>query len=223
MYDRFTDRARKVMQLANQTAHRFNHKYIGTEHIILGITKEDGCLAATIVESFGVDIRKVRIEVEKIVKSGPEMITMGKLPQTPRAKNAIEYAIEESQNLNHNHVGTEHLLIGLLREKEGIAAQVLRNLGLKLEEVRDKAMSIISQNDANEELGRETFRKLADTALFGGAGDKSRAYGLGDIQSHVAVLNGFYTKMVTEGNMTVEEMGQRMIGVGEFVDLFLMR
>lgn len=220
MYERFTDRSRRVMQLANKEAQRFHHDYIGTEHILLGITKESGCLAATIVESFGVDIGKVRMEVEKIVKSGPEMVTMGKLPYTPRAKKAIGHAIEESNSLNHNYVGTEHLLIGLSRGHKGIAAQVLVNLGLKLEDVRKAALSLISQNDKNEKLGRETIRKLTDPAELVRRTAKCRAYELGDIHSRVSVLNGLYTKLVTEGKMTVEEMGQRMIGVGEFVDLF---
>ena len=109
MYERFTDRARKVMQLANQEAQRFNHEYIGTEHILLGLVKEGSGVAANVLKNLDVDLRKIRIEVEKIVQSGPDMVTMGKLPQTPRAKKVIEYAMEEARNLNHNYVGTEHL------------------------------------------------------------------------------------------------------------------
>src|SRR5262249_47351410 len=123
MYERFTDRARKVMQLANQEAQRFNHEYIGTEHILLGLVKEGSGVAANVLKNLDVDLRKIRLEVEKIVQSGPDMVTMGKLPQTPRAKKVIEYAMEEARNLNHNYVGTEHLLLGLLREQEGVAAQ----------------------------------------------------------------------------------------------------
>ena len=137
MYERFTDRARKVMQLANQEAQRFNHEYIGTEHMLLGLVKEGTGVAANVLKNLDVDLRKIRLEVEKLVQSGPEMITMGKLPQTPRAKKVIEYSMEEARNLNHNFVGTEHILLGLLREQEGVAAQVLMNLGLKLEEVRE--------------------------------------------------------------------------------------
>jgi ATP-dependent Clp protease ATP-binding subunit ClpA len=124
----FTDRARKVMALANQEAQRFNHEYIGTEHILLGLVKEGSGVGANVLKNLDVDLRKVRLEVEKLVKSGPDMVTMGKLPQTPRAKKVIEYAIEEARNLNHNYVGTEHLLLGLLREHDGVAAQVLMNL-----------------------------------------------------------------------------------------------
>ena len=124
MYERFTDRARKVMQLANQEAQRFNHEYIGTEHVLLGLIKEGSGVAANVLKNLDVDLRKIRLEVEKLVQSGPDMVTMGKLPQTPRAKKVIEYSMEEARNLNHNYVGTEHILLGLLREQEGVAAQV---------------------------------------------------------------------------------------------------
>ncbi|MEM1330387.1 MAG: ATP-dependent Clp protease ATP-binding subunit [Planctomycetota bacterium] len=143
MFERFTDRARKVMALANQEAQRFNHEYIGTEHILLGLVKEGSGVGANVLKNLDVDLRKVRLEVEKLVKAGPEMVTMGKLPQTPRAKKVIEYAIEEARNLNHNYVGTEHLLLGLLREHDGVAAQVLMNLGLKLEEVREEVLNLL--------------------------------------------------------------------------------
>ena len=152
MYERFTDRARKVMQLANQEAQRFNHEYIGTEHILLGLVKEGSGVAANVLKNLDVDLRKIRMEVEKIVQSGPDMVTIGKLPQTPRAKKVIEYAIEEARNLNHNYVGTEHLLLGLLREQEGVAAQVLMNLGLKLEDVREEVLNLLGHNSmATEE------------------------------------------------------------------------
>jgi ATP-dependent Clp protease ATP-binding subunit ClpC len=146
MYERFTDRARKVMQLANQEAQRFNHEYIGTEHILLGLVKEGSGVAANVLKNLDIDLRKIRLEVEKIVQAGPDMVTMGKLPQTPRAKKVIEYSIEEARNLNHNYVGTEHLLLGLLREQEGVAAQVLMNLGLKLEDVREEVLNLLGHN-----------------------------------------------------------------------------
>ena len=131
------------MALANQEAQRFNHEYIGTEHILLGLVKEGSGVGATVLKNLEVDIKKLRLEVEKLVKSGPDMVTMGKLPQTPRAKKVIEYAIEEARSLNHNYVGTEHILLGLLRESEGIAAQVLMNLGLKLEDVRQEVLNLL--------------------------------------------------------------------------------
>ncbi len=151
MYERFTDRARKVMQLANQEAQRFNHEYIGTEHVLLGLVKEGSGVAANVLKNLDVDLRKIRIEVEKIVQTGPDMVTMGKLPQTPRAKKVIEYAMEEARNLNHNYVGTEHLLLGLLREQEGVAAQVLMNLGMKLDDVRDEVLNLLGHGLENAE------------------------------------------------------------------------
>ncbi len=145
MYERFTDRARKVMALANQEAQRFNHEYIRTEHILLGLVKEGTGVGANVLKNLDVDLWKVRLEVEKLVKSGPDMITLGKLPQTPLVKRAIEYAIEEAKALHHNYVGTEHLLLGLLHEQGGVAAQVLENLGLKLEEVREEIVRLIGE------------------------------------------------------------------------------
>jgi len=155
MFERFTDRARKVMALANQEAQRFNHEYIGTEHILLGLVKEGSGVGANVLKNLDVDLRKVRLEVEKLVKSGPDMVTMGKLPQTPRAKKVIEYAIEEARNLNHNYVGTEHLLLGLLREHDGVAAQVLMNLSLKLEEVREEVLNLLGAGVETEEPAQE--------------------------------------------------------------------
>ena len=159
MYERFTERARKVMQLANQEAQRFNHEYIGTEHMLLGLVKEGNGVAANVLKNLGVDLRKIRLEVEKLVQSGPEMVTIGKLPQTPRAKKVIEYSMEEARNLAHSFVGTEHILLGLLREQEGVAAQVLMNLGLKLEEVREEVLNLLGSGlegaEAGERGGRE--------------------------------------------------------------------
>src|SRR5262249_16411154 len=152
MYERFTDRARKVMQLANQEAQRFNHEYIGTEHILLGLVKEGSGVAANVLKNLDIDLRKIRLEVEKIVQHGPggEQVVMGRLPHTPRAKKVIEYSIEEARNLNHNYVGTEHLLLGLLREQEGVAAEVLMNVGLKVEDVREEVLNLLGHNMPNE-------------------------------------------------------------------------
>ncbi|RNC82987.1 MAG: ATP-dependent Clp protease ATP-binding subunit [Phycisphaera sp.] len=172
MFERFTDRARKVMALANQEAQRFNHEYIGTEHILLGLVKEGSGVGANVLKALSVDLRKVRLEVEKLVKQGPEMVTMGKLPQTPRAKKVIEYAIEEARNLNHNYVGTEHLLLGLLREHDGVAAQVLRNLGLKLEEVREEVLNLLG---ASGEEAEETTMGGGGEGSSGGAPRKGKS------------------------------------------------
>ena len=159
MYERFTDRARKDMQLANQEAQRFNHEYIGTEHILLGLVKEGSGVAANVLKNLDVDLRKIRLEVEKLVQSGPEMVTIGKLPQTPRAKKVIEYSMEEARNLNHNYVGTEHILLGLLREQEGVAAQVLMNLGMKLEDVREEVLNLLGHGMESAEVGERGGRE----------------------------------------------------------------
>ncbi|MGE0756132.1 MAG: ATP-dependent Clp protease ATP-binding subunit [Pirellulaceae bacterium] len=176
MYERFTDRARKVMQLANQEAQRFNHEYIGTEHILLGLVKEGSGVAANVLKNLDVDLRKIRLEVEKLVQSGPEMVTMGKLPQTPRAKKVIEYSMEEARNLNHNYVGTEHILLGLLREQEGVAAQVLMNLGLKLEEVREEVLNLLGHglDDGGGERGGREAAVGAESSPSQKTGGKSK-------------------------------------------------
>jgi ATP-dependent Clp protease ATP-binding subunit ClpA len=143
MYQRFTDRARKVVQLANQEAQLFNHEYIGTEHLLLGLIKEGSGVAAHVLKRLDIDLPEIRLEVEKLVQSGPKAVTKGNLPQTPRAKKVIEYAQEESRALNSSYVGTEHLLLGLIREKEGVAAQILMNLGLTLEQVRAEVLGLL--------------------------------------------------------------------------------
>ncbi len=153
MFDRFTDRARKVMGLARQEAQRFNHQYIGTEHILLGLIQEGSGVAANVLRNLDVDPDKIRQEVEKIVQDGPTMATLGQLPFTPRAKKVLELASEEATNLRHNYIGTEHLLLGLIRENEGVAAQVLMNLGLKLEEVREEVLELLGADMSNNDSG----------------------------------------------------------------------
>lgn len=140
----YSDRAKRVMQLANQEAQRFNHEYLGTEHILLGIVKEGGGVAARVLHDLGVDLRKIRLEVEKLVQSGPDMVTMGKLPMTPRAKKVLEYAEQEAGALNHPQVESEDILLGLLREPEGVGAQVLTRLGLTLDRVRQVIVDVSS-------------------------------------------------------------------------------
>jgi ATP-dependent Clp protease ATP-binding subunit ClpC len=151
MYQNFTDRARKIMQLANQEAQRFNHEYVGTEHVLLGLIKEGSGVAANVLKALDVDLRRVRLEVEKLVQSGPDFVTMGKLPHTPRTKKVIEYSMEESRNLGHRYVGTEHILLGVLREKEGVAAQILMNLGLGLDEVREEVKNLLGHGIVPED------------------------------------------------------------------------
>jgi ATP-dependent Clp protease ATP-binding subunit ClpA len=174
MYERFTDRARKVMQLANQEAQRFNHEYIGTEHILLGLVKEGSGVAANVLKNLDIDLRKIRLEVEKVVQPGPD-VTWGRPPQTPRAKKVIERAIEECQNLHHNYVGTEHLLLGLLREQEGVAAQVLLNLGLKLEDVREEVLNLLGHGGPAREAAPRRKTGLERLARQAGLSLRRRA------------------------------------------------
>lgn len=131
------------MDLANQEAQRWNHEYIGTEHVLIGLVKEGAGVAANVLKNLDVDLKKLRREVEKLVHSGPEMVVMGKLPLTPRVKKALELAAEEGKRLDHNYVGTEHILLGLLKEEDGIAAQVLIQMGLTLTDVRREVLNLL--------------------------------------------------------------------------------
>lgn len=168
MYERFTDRARKVMQLATQEAQRFNHEYVGTEHLLLGLIKEGSGIAANVLVNLGVDIRRVRLLVEELVQPGPDMVQMGKLPQTPRTKKAIEYAMEEARSLNHNHVGTEHLLLGMLREKEGVAAAVFQRLHVTVEAVREQCMTFLGVDlRESEETADSRLYRVRLKSTFG--------------------------------------------------------
>jgi ATP-dependent Clp protease ATP-binding subunit ClpC len=132
MVERFTDRARNVMQLADAEARRLGHEYLGTEHVLVGLVQEGTGVAAYVLNELGVDTAKVRQEIAKIIVSPGEgsILPLDRVPQTPRAKRVVEFAIEEARALKHDYVGTEHLLLGLLREDEGVGAQVLMNLGL---------------------------------------------------------------------------------------------
>jgi ATP-dependent Clp protease ATP-binding subunit ClpA len=138
MYAQFNSEAGQVMQFAEQEARRLNHEYIGTEHILLGLLNAYSSAGATVLKHFCRNLNRVRREIEKIIYSPPDSISVEKLPETPRAKKAIEYAIQEAHGLNQAVVGSEHLLLGLFREDEGVAGVVLRNLGLKLGELRNQ-------------------------------------------------------------------------------------
>ncbi|MGA2775676.1 MAG: ATP-dependent Clp protease ATP-binding subunit [Candidatus Omnitrophota bacterium] len=143
MFNRFTERARKVIILAKEEARRFNHDYIGTEHILLGLIREGEGVAAAVLQKMGVSLENIRLEIEKLVQPGPSTQIIGDIPFTPRAKKALELAAEEARSLGHNYIGTEHLLLGLIREGEGIASQVLLNLGMDLNSVRNEVMELL--------------------------------------------------------------------------------
>lgn len=160
MDKRFTDRSRKVMLLANQEAQRYRHEYIGTEHILLGLAKEGSGVAAHVLRNLDIELGKIQREVDKLILRGPEgKVVIGKLPQTPRAKKVIEYAMDEARALNHNYVGTEHILLGLLRETEGVAAQILMNLGGKLEDMRTATLALLGHSVSKVRITAEEMEE----------------------------------------------------------------
>lgn len=143
MYERFTDRARRVVVLAQEEARQLSHNYIGTEHILLGLIHEGEGVAALALCTMGISLEGVRAQVEEIIGQGKEAPT-GHIPFTPRAKKVQELSLREALQLGHNYIGTEHLLLGLLREGEGTAAQVLAKLGAELTKVRQQVIQIIA-------------------------------------------------------------------------------
>ena len=156
MFRGYTVRARKAMALANQEGQRLNHEYTGTEHLLLGLVKEGSGVAAMALDKLGVDLAVARAEVEKLVKPGPDMVTMDKLPKTARLDKALKYARTEAKTLHQNLVGTEHLLLGLLVESEGVGAQILRNLGLTLEKVRPEVLRLLGMESDGDSTPAET-------------------------------------------------------------------
>ncbi len=148
-FDKFTERARRVLTLAQEEAQRFNHNYIGTEHLLLGLVREGDGVAAKVLSNLGVDLNKVRSAVEFIIGRGDRSGT-GEIGLTPRAKKVIELAVDEARRLNHSYIGTEHLLLGLVREGEGVAAGVLESLGVNLERVRGETTRILAQSQPQQ-------------------------------------------------------------------------
>ncbi|MBI2857555.1 MAG: AAA family ATPase, partial [Chloroflexi bacterium] len=144
-FEKFSERARRALSLAQEEAQRFNHSYIDTEHVLLGLVREEDGMAAKVLTNLGVGLTKVRTAVEFIMGRGEKPST-GELGLTPRAKRVIEFAVDEARRLNHSYIGTEHLLLGLLREGEGVAAGVLESFGVTLERVRAEAVRLLSQS-----------------------------------------------------------------------------
>ena len=143
MFERFTDRARRVVVLAQEEARLLNHNYIGTEHILLGLIHEGEGVAAKALESLGISLEAVRAQVEEIIGHGGQAPS-GHIPFTPRAKKVLELSLREALQLGHNYIGTEHILLGLIREGEGVAAQVLVKLGADLRRVRQQVIQLLS-------------------------------------------------------------------------------
>ena len=177
MFNRFTERARKVIVFAKEEARRFNHDYIGTEHLLLGLIREGEGVAAAVLQKLGVDLESIRIEVEKLVQPGPQTQVVGDIPFTPRSKKALELAAEEARALGHNYIGTEHLLLGLVKEGEGMAYRVLLNLGLDLGKLRNEVMELLGSGipGFNQQQQGEPGQKGA--TLQGGKTPAIDAYG----------------------------------------------
>ena len=145
MFKRFTERARKVIILAREEAERYQHEYLGTEHILLGILKDGGGIAVTVMQKLGADVKQVRLEIERHLPKSVNTTIVGDIPFTPRAKKVLEYAVEEARLMGHNYIGTEHLLLGLIKEKEGVASKVLNNLGVHLIETRELTLNLLQE------------------------------------------------------------------------------
>ncbi len=175
-FDKFTDRARTVLTRAQDEAQRFNHHYIGTEHILLGLLRVDDGVACRVLRARGVELDKARMAVEFIIARGDRPI-VGEVGLTPRAKRVIELAIEEARGLEHNYIGTEHLLLGLIREGEGIAAGVLESLGVELDIVRHDVIRAVTTASAVGPTGK-TYRAMDPVSGPPPVEDARRAYEL---------------------------------------------
>ena len=163
-FDKFTERARRVLTLAQEEAQRFNHNYIGTEHLLLGLVREGDGVAAKVLSNLGVELNKVRSAVEFIIGRGDKQ-SSGEIGLTPRAKKVIELAVDEARRLNHSYIGTEHVLLGLVREGEGIAAGVLESLGVNLERVRGETTRILAQTQKEPQAATAGGRQARTPTL----------------------------------------------------------
>jgi ATP-dependent Clp protease ATP-binding subunit ClpA len=167
MFERFTDRARRVVVLAQEEARLLNHNYIGTEHLLLGLIREAEGIAAKALESMGISLEAVRQHVEAIIGRG-QQAPSGHIPFTPRAKKVLELSLSEAHRLGHNYIGTEHILLGLIREGEGVAAQVLARLGADLKRVRQQVILLVTGRDPESPGRRVAVARPAATARIGG-------------------------------------------------------
>lgn len=210
MYERFTDRARKAMQLAAKESMRFNHGYVGPEHILLGLVREGTGVAANVLKNLRISLRKIRREILEIAQSSPDFVT-GELSHTPQAKKVFDYAMDESRNLYHNYVGTEHILLGFLREQEGGAANLLERLGLEPELVREAVLSALK-------YGKPQLRVAAQPAgVHSQMGNECRAcciVGVRPDSSREVVIAGVPLQRATE-------IGRELIDVGKFVKVLI--
>src|SRR3989442_10339770 len=158
MHEKFRDRVRKLMYLAREEAARLQHDYIGTEHLLLGVIREGEGIAATVLNNLGLDLDAIRQAVESMVSSTGGTLTIGEIPFTPRAKRVLELSVDEARQLGHNYVGTEHLLLGLIREGEGVAAKVLLELGVDRKRVREETLKLLGGTPSATPAGEREER-----------------------------------------------------------------
>src|SRR5436305_457354 len=189
MFERFTERARQVVVLAQEEARTLKHNYIGTEHILLGLLREEEGLAARVLESLDITVERVRAQVVRIVGSGEE-VTSGQIPFTPRAKKVLELALREALSLGHNYIGTEHILLGLVRENEGVAARILLDFDADSEKIRNEVIRMLSGPGGRQRSG--------------GGGGGGGAAGASEGKKSSKLLDQFgrtLTKLAAEGKL----------------------
>ena len=173
MFKRFTERARRVIILAREEAELYRHEYLGTEHILQGVVKDGGGIAVAIIQKTGTDLTQLKKELEKNLPRSSTSLIIGDIPFTSRAKKVLEFAVEEARSLNHNYIGTEHLLLGLLKEKEGVACRILNSFGMYFEDVKEKIVEMFKEPaEATRETGKtptldEFSRDLTKMAVDG--------------------------------------------------------
>ena len=224
MFERFTDRARNVVVLAQQEARLLKHNYIGTEHILLGLVRESDGLAAKALEALGIGLEAVREQVEEIIGRGQKSPS-GHISFTPRGKKVLELSLREALQFGHNYIGTEHILLGIIREGEGVAAQVLVNLSGDLKTVRQQVIQLLKEKPTTEELPQAAQARAARLAeSVGEAGIVSRAeaavpMGLtGPAES--ASLNGKLNEVLSRLDSISNRMTliERALGIGTVKD-----
>ena len=188
MFERFTDRARRVVVLAQEEARMLNHNYIGTEHVLLGLIHEGEGVAAKALESLGISLEAVRQQVEEIIGRGQSLVA-GQVPFTPRAKKVLELSLREALALGHHYIGTEHLLLGLLREGEGVAAQVLAGLGADHARVRERVLGLLTSPREQADLQTQLVADLVSAAegLTQVRRHKEAAFDAGDLDRAAAL------------------------------------
>jgi ATP-dependent Clp protease ATP-binding subunit ClpC len=206
MFERFTDRGRRVVVLAQEEARLLNHNYIGTEHILLGLIREGQGVAARALEELGISLETVREQVEEIIGQG-EAAPAGHIPFTPRAKKVLEMSLREALQLGHNYIGTEHLLLGLIREGEGVAAQVLEKLGADLNRARQEVLHLLSgyARGKGESLDLSQEEIEVVRRLAGGASRKQIAEKLGVSRAELkSRLDRVIAKLISVGTAAEE-------------------